>query len=320
MRVCLGMAAALLFAVPSLAAEKGHPPSSPATFRAMAIEIAAAQGTLKDPASATGKLARDLEAGVRRIVGHHGSVDVDPQRGLLSVTAPGYIDSRVESYVAEGNKRLEQEVVVSVRVLSFLPKNRRTLAKAATYLSGVAGSDRNPDQIVAALAEMGHVSEQAQSSVSVPSGQPAPLDIVHTREYVKSATPVPGASPLLIKDQVSTGTSMNFIPKLQDGGHVTLSFSLREAFLAGEDAGFDVADDHGIPVQVPKIAMWNFTQMASLRDGATIALYGYQTDADGYLVKNPSDGSGAYVALLTVAPVRAAIQSHVDAARAASAG
>jgi hypothetical protein len=287
------------FAAPD--AVSGALPQS-AVFQSSLLRFAVTPGPSPEVPSGLERSAAALQNSVRQAVHGHGRVEFDPSHGRIEVTAEPRTVSRVEGIVSEADKRTAAQVTVSLQVLSFSPRDRSSLMQAAHYLES-AQSTHSAEQIVEQLSTLGDVKQRTMMTTTTPDGVATPLADVHTTHYTRTVAPTPAGPTGVETASLTTGTVLSFLPHLQSEGRVSLSFSLKESWLAGH--GPDAPSVPEDSVQIPQVASLDFLRQASLKDGSTIALYGFATDKDGRPDKTGGpEGAGSYVALVTVKPLR----------------
>ena len=219
---------------------------------------------------------------------------------------------QVSTYVNGINQRLQDQVALSVKVLSVAMNKGEdfqfdigvalqdagryglalgSLGPATSPAAGTGGlgwaivdasSNLNgTNGIITALSEAGNVSIVTSASVTTVSGQPVPLQVARERGYLKNVsrdTDVNGTVNTTYETaNVTTGFNLHLVPRVQSDGSIMLQYGVNISELVGEQDGFDIfepTDD--IRVQLPNVDQRNFVQSVIVPNGATLALAGFE--------------------------------------------
>lgn len=254
----------------------------------------------------------EIKTSIESIVGGAGTFSVSPATGTVSVTAAPNVLAQVSTYVNGINQRLQDQVALSVKVLSVAMNKGEdfqfdigvalqdagryglalgSLGPAAAPTSGTGGlgwaivdasSNLNgTNGIITALSNAGNVSIVTSASVTTVSGQPVPLQVARERGYLKNVsrdTDINGTVNTTYETaNVTTGFNLHLVPRVQSDGTIMLQYGVNISELVGEQDGFDIfepTDD--IRVQLPNVDQRNFVQSVIVPNGSTLALAGFE--------------------------------------------
>ena len=111
------------------------------------------------------------------------------------------------------------------------------------------------------------------------SGQPTPLQVGGNRTYVSQIGTIMSSvstQSSVSTSSISTGFSMNILPRVLDNGQVMLQYGINISSLAGTHNGFDEVTAAGTTIQLPNIQQRSFIQSSLLQNGNTLVLAGYE--------------------------------------------
>jgi type IVB pilus formation R64 PilN family outer membrane protein len=258
----------------------------------------------------------DIQAGLKNIVGSNGSVAALPSTGTVTITAPPSVAAQVEGFMNEENKRLSNEVAVTVEVLNIQLQNADnfqfnlqaalgtgTSGTPLTFGNGAAGSTSGAGNLafsiakgplagtagaVSALSTLGRVSVVTTGTVTTESGVPAPLQVTNTRGYLASVSTqsIPDGTTntsqtTLTPGTVTTGFNLDVLPLVNyNTRSVLLQYSINIASLNGASNGFDTFSSNGQTIELPNVNERNFIQQADIPNGNTLVLTGYGQTSD----------------------------------------
>ena len=150
-----------------------------------------------------------------------------------------------------------------------------------TFGGKLAGSQA----VLQALDSLGTTDVVTSASVTTMSGQPVPLQVGKTTGYVSqigsTSLSDTSSSTTATASTISSGFSLNVLPKVMDDGKVLLQYSINLSSLAGQDRGFDSVDiGGGQKMEVPDINQRSFIQEGMIDNGATLVLAGFEAMQD----------------------------------------
>lgn len=258
---------------------------------------------------------KDINATLKTILGSNGRFSASTSMSSITVTAPPSQMGRVADYIESVNKQLLRQITVSVQVYSVnvtndsdwqfalnsafkggvinaalggnsgdtAPGASTTLSQAAA-ISFTAGKFAGTQAMLNALDKLGTTSIVTTASVTTMSGQPVPLQVGNTKGYVSqigSTMNDSTSSTSSSTSTISTGFSLNVLPKVLDDGKVLMQYSINLSALAGTYGGFDsVPIGGGASVEVPDVNQRSFIQEAMIDNGSTLVLAGFEALSD----------------------------------------
>lgn len=268
---------------------------------------------------------KDIEKTLTTILGGSARFSTSTSMSSVTVTAPPSQMSRVADYIQSVNKQLLRQVTVSVQMyavnvsadsdwqftLNNVFKNggilnaglggpagnldapgQQTTLPQAGIISLTGGNFKNSSAIMNALDTLGNTSIVTTASVTTMSGQPVPLQVGNTKGYVSQIGTTMNDSTSSTSSStstISTGFSLNVLPKVLDDGKVLLQYSVNLSALAGKDRGFDtVPMGDSQAVEVPNVNQRSFIQEAMIDNGSTLILAGFEELSD----KSSDNGIG----------------------------
>jgi len=300
----LAMASSLKFDLSSKSSASGEGGSTP-------------QAGQEASATSSTDILKEINDTLEKMLpGEGSSFTVNRSTGLVTVTATPAVINRVSDYVTTINKRLSEQVALSVKVYSLVVDNKEEFdldvnglfTKASKYglALGTAGSggvvppvgglggpglgwamlDTNSkfagsNALVNALSEKGDISVVTTASVTTVSGVPVPLQVGEERDYVKQVEVTQGtdgAQPTasITPGTVSTGFSLQINPRVERNGDVLVQYGINISELSGSEDGFESFETMGSKVQLRRITQRNFIQQARIPHGNTLVLAGFE--------------------------------------------
>ncbi|ECI5767318.1 hypothetical protein D5770_16580 [Salmonella enterica subsp. enterica] len=247
----------------------------------------------------------DLQKNLKIIIGSNGSFNTSTSTSSVTVKTTPSNMVQVENYITKINNELARQVTINVAVYSvevtdtsnlalslsgILKQGGRelgTLSSSAFAAGGLPtltayfngdGSDNN-EALLSALDKAGKVSIVTSASVTTMSGQPTPLQVGGNRTYVSEiGTTMNNVSTqsTVSTSSISSGFSMNILPRVLDNGQVLLQYGINISSLVGAHNGFDEVTAAGTTIQLPDVQQRSFVQSSLLQNGNTLVLAGYE--------------------------------------------
>lgn len=254
---------------------------------------------------------KDLDNSLKTIVGDEGKYSTSKSDSMISVTGPASVVERVGRYVHDLNKQLLRQVTVKVAVynvslsqnsdwqfsLAGMFKNAAGntfgfggggVAKGAASISSnvLSGPYKDSHAVLSLLGQQGDVSVVTTTAVTTMSGQPVPVQVSRTQNYLASVTMsvtdkgLPIYTPNI--SSVNSGFSINVLPKVMDDGKVLLQYSMNVSALTK----MEQVSMQGNSVSMPTVDQRSFIQSGLINNGSTLVVAGYEqanseSDDDG---------------------------------------
>ncbi|MFB2866361.1 secretin N-terminal domain-containing protein [Aeromonas sp. MdU4] len=262
---------------------------------------------------------KELQASLKGIVGEQGAFTASPSTGIVTVTAPTSVVERVGRQVYEINRQLLRQVTMKVEVynVALTKDSNWQFDLEAVYTSGsgtttignalnpalgagggistgvVDGKFKGSKAVLSLLEQKGDVSVVNTASLTTMSGQPVPVQVSNTQNYIESITQSTDDGVTTVTPNVGTvnsGFSLNVLPKVMDDGKVLLQYNMNISTLVGPDNGFNTFIYNGKEqISLPNLDQRSFIQSGLINNGATLVLAGYEK-----LVNSTSDdGQGS---------------------------
>jgi len=260
------------------------------------------------PAAAGGRPGAGGAAATTGAPASGGSVIVNREFGLVTVTGtPEQLD-RVERFVETVSERMSKSVHIGVRVLSWninrgaslglsvdsiladvsgkyrLGVSGATLPTAGgspSVLTGRINGDNGRNQIsllLQGLEQYGVVTQVTSGQVMAINGQPSPLQIANDIGYIASSSttivPNVGAQTTVTPGSVRVGFTANFIPLILRDNRIQLDYSitLSQATIQRLVSSGTTASE----ISTPNISSQSLQQSTIVRDGDVVVLLGYE--------------------------------------------
>lgn len=269
--------------------------------------------------SVTVDVFTEMTEALSKLVGDD-AFSVNRSNGVVTVTGSPASVSRARTYIGNLNKRLADQVALSVKVYSVRvsdaedfsldlgsvfsdSSNAITLAGSGTAgaitgggslgwaLIGQNGNFSDSNATVKALSQRGDVSVVTTASLTTINGQPVPLQVSQDRDYVKEIIvetdpDTNNQTTSFTTDEVSTGFALQLMPRIQRNGDVLLQYGVNIKELVGASDGFDERQIGENTVQLKRLNQRNFIQNANIPHGNTLVVAGFEQ------VRNSSQKSG----------------------------
>ena len=272
--------------------------------------------------SVTVDVFTEMTEALSKLVGDD-AFSVNRSNGVVTVTGSPASVSRARTYIGNLNKRLADQVALSVKVYSVRvsdtedfsldlgsvfsnSSNAITLAGSGTAgaitgggslgwaligQNGNYGNFSDSNVTVKALSQRGDVSVVTTASLTTINGQPVPLQVSQDRDYVKEIIvetdpDTNNQTTSFTTDEVSTGFALQLMPRIQRNGDVLLQYGVNIKELVGASDGFDERQIGDNTVQLKRLNQRNFIQNANIPHGNTLVVAGFEQ------VRNSSQKSG----------------------------
>jgi len=161
-----------------------------------------------------------------------------------------------------------------------------TTATAGTLSIALLSPHWNLDIVPQALSAIGNVSEVTRSPVVTLNNRPASREITVDQAYLASiSTTLSGlsgtAQTSLTPGVVTTGITLQVLPRILDDGRILLQYSLKLSDLLGitnASNGQATSSTSYEQIQTPETSSKIFVQQAVMQNGSTLVLAGFDQD------------------------------------------
>ncbi len=269
---------------------------------------------------------KELDASIKSVLAGDGTNIISPTAGTITVTATPQLMQRVASFIEAENTRLGKQIAIDVGIydvqvtdtvdygVNFKSSfgtnaDTKTAAGTNTAFSGATGpaipnsgsltfsifksSEDSNRVIVNALSVLGNVATITRSPIVTLNNRPASRKLSIDQAYLASSsttlTANVGQTTSLSPATVSTGVTLQVLPRLLDDGRILIQYSIKISDQVGDIASFTSG---GNSVQLPTVQNRVFIQQAILESGATLVLSGFEKD----LKKATTAGIGSALA------------------------
>ncbi|MCD4500495.1 PilN family type IVB pilus formation outer membrane protein [Chromobacterium vaccinii] len=256
------------------------------------------------------ELWKELQEGLKGIVGNQGVFTASPSSGMVTVTGPASVVERASRQIYEINKQLLRQVTIKIEVYSVaLTKDSdwrfdlngalsllggkidfgnagaavRNMSSVLQGVVGGKGSLSGSSAVLALLESKGDVSVVNTASLTTMSGQPVPVQVSNTQSYLESLSTTVSENNTVITPNIGTvnsGFSLNVLPKIMDDGKVLLQYSMNISTLVGKDKGFTTYEYSSNRTRnvlsLPNLDQRSFIQSGLVNNGDTLVLAGYE--------------------------------------------
>ena len=259
---------------------------------------------------------QDVQNGLSKIIKVNNSTNdftVSISTGVVTVSADPNTVKRVANYIKHLNKRLQDQVAISVKVYSVGLRdadsyefdilglfeqagkygigfgqlgNESNLSVSTEGAGGIGWALLDNDSgfsgsgaLFQALSERGDVTVVTSASVTTLNGVPVPLQVGQERDYVSEievTTNDDSVTTEITTNTVSAGFNLHLIPLIGRDGNLTLQFGMNISELAGTESGFDTFTANGQTVQLRRINQRNFVQQVKIPHKKTLVLAGFE--------------------------------------------
>ena len=256
----------------------------------------------------------DLKGTIQSILGTEGRFTTAPSSGTVTVsTTPDRMRS-IASFIQQENIRLGRQVAINVEVfaVSRTDSDNYGLDLNSAFNSGnfsatptgalspvseaAAGSvsfailndDWNISGVVSALSSLGKVAAVTRMPVTTLNNRPATRKITVDQSYLAAITTTlvansgAGQSTALTPGVVSTGITLQMLPRILADGRIMLQYSLKMSELQDlktyKSSSASSGSTQPDSIQLPEVANKVFVQQALLGNGSTLVLAGFDQD------------------------------------------
>lgn len=233
------------------------------------------------------------------------NVVVNPELGMITVTASPPTLDRVGDYIESINKRFAQNIMIDVRVYSVTTTREagaglsatallNTMGKYGISVAGAAplqtngsggtltinhtGPNSSGSLLVSALSQFGDVSLVRSGQVIAVNGQPAPMQLADEFTYLASSSTTQtvnvGQTTTLTPGSRTVGFTANFLPMILGDNRILLQYQIDLSSLLK----LDQISSNGSTIQTPSITKQSLQQQAFVKDGQSIVLFGFESD------------------------------------------
>ncbi|MBL0928897.1 MAG: hypothetical protein IBJ15_02050 [Alphaproteobacteria bacterium] len=259
------------------------------------------------------KVWQQIEDGVKTILGAQGDVSLSPGTGLVVVRATPDRMREVEAYIRLQNETRLRAVSVRIVVLNVRISNsdeyaarlqpafaERGLALSTAAPSSVAATTgfgritagiisappaseeyrrfASSQGIIQALSTLGRVSVRNEVTVFTLNDQPTPLLVGSQTSYLasvsQSAVSSAGVQTSLVPGIVTSGTSLNILPRIRADGRLVLNYALS----ISELRRLNNVTSGGQTIQVPEVDTRAVQQAIEIGNCETLLITGFQQD------------------------------------------
>lgn len=285
---------------------------------------------------------KGIDQTLRSMISATGKLSVSPSNGTVTVTDIPDVLDRVTKYIEEQNRFLNRQVALEVKVFTVaLTDNSQfgldlnivaqslsgsygfsAVANTATAVNGAlmslsvlqtatgaAAKFAGSQALFGAIAKQGKVSASRSTTLTTVNNQSVPFRVGRKFAYLasvtSSATANVGSSTSLTPGQGSEGFTVDLLPSIQEDGSILLQMTMDYTTLR-EIRVFASGNNR---VELPDYDTSNFIQRASLRNGETLILSGFeqnimnQDNTTGILNFGRGGGQGKQIQVVMVTPV-----------------
>lgn len=266
-----------------------------------------------------------MDQSIKGMLTSYGKASVTPATGTVTVTDVPYAVSRIGRFVAEQNKSLSRQVVLTVKVLSVsvtdldnyginwnlvynnvtktvgatfasnFPQNIAASALKLSVLPASKGVLSGSDAIVSAISQQGNVSLVTSAKVTTLNNQAVPVQVGKQTAYLASSsttsTPNVGTTASLTPGVVTTGFSMNLLPHILEEGRMLLQYAIDLSTLNQ----MVTVNSGTSSIQTPEIQTRNFMQRVAVHSGETLVLSGFEQTENGAVNQGTGQASNTWL-------------------------
>ncbi|MEA9392194.1 PilN family type IVB pilus formation outer membrane protein [Acerihabitans sp. TG2] len=257
-------------------------------------------------------LLADIEKNLRSLLTPNvGRLQLSASTGNVTVTDTPAALQRIGRYVDNENKKITQQVLLNVKILSVTLKDTDELgvnmdlvyksmsgkwgfnitnafSSVSTGLTSgsikiIDPNDRfsGTSALISALSEQGKVSVVTSPSITTLNLQPAPVQVARTTSYLAERSTTTsanvGSQTSLTPGAVTTGFNMTLLPYIMpDTRDLLLQYTINlSSLIQIRKIGTDTDG-----IEMPEVDSRVFSQRVKLRSGQTLVMAGYEQAAD----------------------------------------
>ncbi len=246
-----------------------------------------------------------IEKSIDAMLSPNGKMAVGEVAGEITVTDTPQVLQKVEEYLDNTNEKIAKQVMVRVEVFEvennrsseygvdwnavYSASSRYGLNVASQAMDGFTGAGAltatildpssswvGSEAFVKALATQGKVSLVTTSSVVTLNGQPAPVQVMEEKAYLKSVSSTTdtdgNATFALEPGVVKSGFAMSVMPRIMNNRELLIQFAMEVSTLNSIES-FAAGDSE---IQLPERSVKHFLQRVRMRSGQTLMLAGFQ--------------------------------------------
>ena len=262
---------------------------------------------------ATLNLWDDIDDAVDGLLSEGGNFALSEASGTLTVTDTPQVIEKIESYIKKINDVMTKKFEITTEILEVELKDSDQLGidwdlvytKMANLADlpeeyvkgqlsynvddGLKAAILNPDSrwkdtnlMIKALSEQGRVSVKTDQTVTTGNGQVSPLQVLNQTTYlaeISVETNEDGSnSYAMTPDTVTSGMTLNILPKMLSNGHIMLHYNLDITTLQNM-AEYGAGENM---IQLPETKSQNFLQRVPVKPGSRIMLTGFEQVKDNF--------------------------------------
>ena len=307
---------------PVVAGANNAVPGAPGTGQPTtpANPTAAPQPGAAQPAAGAVALANSQNSGHSGL----GYYTIDRPIGLITVTAPRSVLTKIERYLTNLKSEIYRQVSIEAKIIEVTLSGDTTtgldwsalsskvgfnlnLSSVNMNLGGTLNTDRNQtlltlsptnfNVLIDAIKQQGHVEILSNPKISVMNGQPAMISVGKNVTYVKQVTSTTDSqtgtvSYTVTPDSVMSGLGMGVIATIMDNGEIVLTLTPVTSALSEP---IEYKTFGGTQVGLPEVSLREMNTMVRVKNGEMLVV--------GGLIDNSTNYNNQYVSGLGKLPI-----------------
>ena len=253
-----------------------------------------------------------------------GYYTIDRPIGLITVTAPRSVQTKVERYLNNLKSEIYRQVSIEAKIIEVTLTGDNTtgldwsalsskvgfnlnLSSVNMNLGGTLNTDRNQtlltlsptnfNVLIDAIKQQGHVEILSNPKISVMNGQPAMISVGKNVTYVKQVTSTTDSqtgtvSYTVTPDSVMSGLGMGVIATIMDNGEIVLTLTPVTSALTEP---IEYKTFGGTQVGLPEVSLREMNTMVRVKNGEMLVV--------GGLIDNSTNYNNQYVSGLGKLPI-----------------